>query len=69
MARWSNPPLTLYHGTHSHAVGATPGLPAGSALPGFVPDLSRCRRKTDFGLGFYTTTSLPQAREWASERT
>jgi hypothetical protein len=68
MARWSNPPLTLYHGTHSNAVGATLGSPAGMPLPAFVPDLARCRGKTDFGLGFYTATNPAQAREWANKR-
>ncbi|MDR3309372.1 MAG: DUF3990 domain-containing protein [Tannerella sp.] len=29
------------------------------------PDLSKCRQRTDFGKGFYTTTSLGQARKWA----
>jgi hypothetical protein len=31
-------------------------------------DLSQCRDKTDFGRGFYTTTSLEQARKWAALR-
>jgi len=69
MAGWSNPPLTLYHGTHGAAVGATPGLSRGTRLSAFVPSLSFCRPKRDFGLGFYTTTKLHQAKEWASERT
>ncbi len=68
MARWSNPPLTLYHGTHRTAVGAIPGLPRGAPMTIFVPDLSRSRRNTDFGLGFYTTTNLQQAEQWANKR-
>ena len=29
------------------------------------PDLSKCRANTDFGKGFYTTTSKEQAIKWA----
>ncbi|MDR1585460.1 MAG: DUF3990 domain-containing protein [Prevotellaceae bacterium] len=29
------------------------------------PDLSKCRLSTDFGKGFYTTTSFEQAKKWA----
>jgi hypothetical protein len=29
------------------------------------PDLSKCRQKTDFGKGFYTTTNFEQAKKWA----
>lgn len=29
------------------------------------PSLSHCRPNTDFGKGFYTTTSLEQAEKWA----
>jgi hypothetical protein len=38
----------------------------GSFIPDIkYPDLSKCRQKTDFGKGFYTTTSLEQAKKWA----
>jgi hypothetical protein len=30
-----------------------------------IPNLSKCRNETDFGKGFYTTTSFEQARKWA----
>jgi len=29
------------------------------------PDLQKCRLATDFGQGFYTTTSFEQAEKWA----
>ena len=29
------------------------------------PDLKKCRSETDFGRGFYTTTSFEQAKRWA----
>jgi len=29
------------------------------------PDLQKCRSATDFGHGFYTTTSFKQAEQWA----
>jgi hypothetical protein len=38
----------------------------GSFIPDIkYPDLSKCRQKTDFGKGFYTTTSFEQAKKWA----
>ena len=43
--------MKLYHGTFSLDIAQ--------------PDLSKCRNKTDFGNGFYTTTSVEQARKWA----
>ena len=47
---------------------ADPGVTQGTVLSGFVVNLSLCRPLTDFGQGFYTTTSLHQAREWANAR-
>ena len=52
---WSNGPLTLYHGTlirHKASLAA-----------GINPALGRSH--TDFGIGFYTTTLLDQAKSWA----
>jgi hypothetical protein len=43
--------MKLYHGTLSPDVAQ--------------PDLSKCRSKTDLSRGFYTTTSVEQARKWA----
>jgi hypothetical protein len=38
----------------------------GSFIPDIKqPKLSKCRQKTDFGKGFYTTTSFEQAKKWA----
>lgn len=52
---WTNQDITLYHGT----------------LTAHVPSLSKGinpllgRSCTDFGIGFYTTTLLDQAKSWA----
>jgi hypothetical protein len=43
--------MKLYHGTF------TPDIKQ--------PNLSKCRQKTDFGKGFYTTKSFEQAKKWA----
>ncbi|MDR2358950.1 MAG: DUF3990 domain-containing protein [Prevotellaceae bacterium] len=43
--------MKLYHGSF------TPDIKQ--------PDLSKCRQKTDFGKGFYTTKSFEQAEKWA----
>ena len=52
---WSNQSLVLYHGTLARHV---PGI-----KQGVQP--SRGRLNTDFGPGFYTSTSLRQAKSWA----
>jgi hypothetical protein len=81
---WANGPLILYHGTdnrsvlaggHTEARGA-PGtldlsmnpcnIYIGPILDAPVPP--SVRSGTDFGPGFYTTTSEHQARQWANER-
>src|SRR6478609_5785756 len=52
---WSNGPLRLYHGTlvkYHAAISAK-----------VIPSLGSSG--TDFGIGFYTTTSLIQAKSWA----
>jgi Protein of unknown function (DUF3990) len=55
---WSNPDIILYHGTHSaHAPSILAAI-----------DLAICRPRTDFGQGFYTTTSEIQARDWADTK-
>lgn len=54
-AIWSNQPLILYHGTlQQHR---------DSLASGIMPSWGRS--KTDFGTGFYTTTSVIQASSWA----
>lgn len=55
---WANGPLTLYHGTDE--VSARSIVKSVSLLPS--------RILTDFGSGFYTTTSLAQAKNWANVR-
>lgn len=37
----------------------------GSTMAVRKPTITRCRAKTDFGKGFYTTTSKEQAEKWA----
>ena len=64
--------IAFFHGTDSDAL-ASYTLPAvgnpindsGNRL--FRPDLTKCRTQTDFGRGFYMTSSPRQAREWANE--
>jgi hypothetical protein len=57
---WINGPLTVYHGTDNRSAfgifnyGINPNY--------FVP-------QADFGAGFYVTTSLHQAKNFANERT
>jgi hypothetical protein len=68
MPRWYNPPLRAYHGTDTGALGLPhAALSPGAAIP-FHPSLARCRPFTDFGQGFYLTTRLHQAREWANAK-
>lgn len=52
---WGNPPILLYHGTTADSARSIRER----------IDLRRCRRNTDFGRGFYTTTSKSQAWEFA----
>ena len=52
---WNDQEIELYHGTLDVHVA--------SILQ--QVDLSVCRSLTDFGRGFYTTTSFPQAQQWA----
>ena len=66
MPQWTNPVLRVFHGTDSHMVAAG-GLLTGAALP-FAVNLALCRPFTDFGQGFYTTTRLHQAKQWANTR-
>ena len=58
---WANADLVLYHGTESdqlRSIGLKPN-PHGLSL-------ARCRTATDFGQGFYMTTSEHQAKQWAN---
>ncbi len=60
---WNNGPITLYHGTDdiSAAAIAVPTLPLNHGI-----SLAHCAPLSDFGQGFYTTTNLNQARNWAN---
>jgi hypothetical protein len=52
---WSNQPMILYHGTlQQHKASLASGIKP-----------SYGRSNTDFGIGFYTTTSKNQAMSWA----
>ena len=54
---WQNGPLVLYHGTAGvHATDLENGR----------PDLAKCRKRRDFGQGFYTTRREEQARGFAN---
>lgn len=55
---WSNQPLRLFHGTT--------GVHADSVLRGI--DSKKFVTARDFGPGFYTTTNLEQAWEWANDK-
>jgi hypothetical protein len=56
---WNNPRKELYHGTTKRH--------ADSILRDGI-DPSRGEPNTDFGPGFYTTTNLAQAHEWAEAK-
>lgn len=66
MPTWYNKDLVVYHGTDDAAVGAQ-GFPQYATVP-LTINLSLCRPFTDFGQGFYTTTSQHQAEQWANAR-
>ena len=55
---WSNSTLTVYHGTIAKYA---------SDILAHGVNISKCSPFTDFGRGFYTTTSQDQAKTWARE--
>lgn len=55
---WTNGPITVYHGTDSVSAGS---IRAGINSAHFRPH-------TDFGAGFYVSTVLHQAQQWANQR-
>jgi hypothetical protein len=68
MPRWIDPPLRVYHGTDTTALPSPASSPlVGTPVP-FAVNISRCRPFTDFGQGFYVTTNLHQARQWANAK-
>ncbi len=56
---WINGDIVVYHGTDNLS---------GSAIRLSGLDPNRFNPKTDFGKGFYVTTSLHQAQQWANQR-
>jgi hypothetical protein len=59
LPKWNNPNIKLFHGT-------VEGAAAAMQSNGIDPSLGR--PNTDFGRGFYTTTWLSQAQEWAGQK-
>lgn len=55
---WSNGPMTVYHGTDDLSANRI-------RLGGLDPNPTNDKR--DFGKGFYVTTSLHQAQQWANQ--
>src|ERR1035441_5609605 len=55
---WNNPRIELYHGTNEAFALDVKNIGV---------DTSVGRPNTDFGTGFYTTTYLLQAQEWAED--
>lgn len=62
---WTNSPLVLFHGTTDSAVSniMAPVAPNRHGI-----NLGLCRPLADFGQGFYFTTYLHQAKNWANNR-
>lgn len=62
---WSNGPVALYHGTDDLSAPSiiSPSWPMRHGV-----NLGKSNTLTDFGKGFYTTTSLHQAKNWANTR-
>jgi hypothetical protein len=67
MPKWINQPLVVYHGSDTAALGLTAPI-LHAVFHAFSINLARCSPNTDFGRGFYTTTSDHQARQWANNR-
>ena len=65
---WKNDDLVLYHGcTEQSLQPQNPnGIQVGALPHGIDPFIGA--RAPDFGLGFYTTTWLEQAKSWANVR-
>lgn len=62
---WSNPDLVVFHGCDLTAANAI--ATRQPKRPNSI-DLAKCALLTDFGCGFYTTTSRKQAENWANQR-
>jgi Protein of unknown function (DUF3990) len=68
MPVWNNGPLILYHGCSNYSLEPLNrrGIRINSVNTNI--DISVCRKRSDFGQGFYTTTSEHQARQWANQQ-
>lgn len=55
---WTNQPIEVYHGTLESSANSIIGM-------GGI-NLGLCRLHSDFGRGFYVTTNLHQAEQWAN---
>jgi hypothetical protein len=68
--QWRNQ-LVAFHGTDDSWLNPTPGTKRNhtvGAAVSFVPNLALCSPFTDFGQGFYLTTRLHQAKQWANAK-
>jgi hypothetical protein len=63
---WQNPKIRLCHGTNTHVLPHA-ALTLYQVLSAFRLNVLHSNRPVDFGRGFYTTTILHQAREWAND--
>ena len=70
MPAWGtpNPPLRVYHGTDDLSLLRWGAVARGRTITGFRVSLPLCRPFTDFGQGYYVTTWVHQARQWANAR-
>jgi hypothetical protein len=66
---WNNDNVVLFHGCSEESLH--PANPRGIAVSGLPHniDLTACAKRTEFGRGFYTTTWIEQAKEWANRQT
>ncbi|TAK45279.1 MAG: DUF3990 domain-containing protein [Betaproteobacteria bacterium] len=64
---WMNSELILYHGCDWDSADAI--CRPSSTFPVHSINLMLCTPHTDFGKGFYATTNLHQAKNWANDRT
>lgn len=65
MPNWTNQPLSVFHGTDSLSAQMV-AAPSGGKDHSIRLDAGR--GKLDFGRGFYVTTVLQQAKDWADRR-
>jgi hypothetical protein len=65
---WQNDDIKLFHGCTNQSVYPrnASGIVTGSVAHGIDPSIGAVR--PDFGQGFYTTTSVKQAKSWANVR-